>query len=84
MLLSLCLWRHDCDRRQTCARLQYPAVDIQARHVCTGAALGSAFGSVARSVGAATGYGVVEPQAYALVGVAAMLAGTCQVSFSHS
>ena len=44
-----------------------------------GAALGSAFGSVAQNVGAVTGIGVVEPQAYALVGVAAMLAGTCQV-----
>ena len=47
--------------------------------VYAGAALGSAFGSVAQQVGALTGYGVVEPQAYALVGVAAMLAGTCQV-----
>ena len=44
-----------------------------------GAALGSSFGSVAQRVGAATGYSVVQPQAYALVGVAALLAGTCQV-----
>ncbi|KAK9800336.1 hypothetical protein WJX73_004667 [Symbiochloris irregularis] len=52
---------------------------LYAPSIFTGAALGSSFGSVAQRVGAATGYSVVQPQAYALVGVAALLAGTCQV-----
>ena len=44
----------------------------------TGAALGSAFGGIAGVVLHPLGT-VAPPQAYALCGVAAMLAATCQV-----
>ena len=41
--------------------------------------MGLGFGEVAASVSSSVGLDAVYPQAYALVGVAAMLAGTCQV-----
>lgn len=44
-----------------------------------GAALGSGFGGVAGMVLSQSGYGVTAPAAYALVGVAGMLAANCQV-----
>lgn len=45
----------------------------------TGAALGLGFGEVAAMVSSSVGLDSIYPQAYTLVGVAAMLAGTCQV-----
>ncbi len=47
-----------------------------------GAALGSAFGGIAELVGTPLGLQVTAPQAYALVGVAGMLAALCQVPCS--
>ena len=47
--------------------------------VCAGAALGSAFGGIASALCTPLGFHVTEPQAYALVGVAGMLAALCQV-----
>jgi hypothetical protein len=44
-----------------------------------GAALGSAFGGLAAVACTPLGLAVTVPQAYALVGVAGMLASTCQV-----
>lgn len=46
-----------------------------------GAALGSAFGGIAALVGTPLGLQVTQPQAYALVGVAGMLAALCQVTW---
>jgi len=45
----------------------------------SGVALGSAFGSIAQAAVAPIGLAVAAPAAYALVGVAAMLAANCQV-----
>jgi H+/Cl- antiporter ClcA len=45
----------------------------------TGVALGSAFGGIAQAAFVPTGLSVAAPAAYALVGVAAMLAANCQV-----
>ena len=44
-----------------------------------GAALGSAFGGIAQATFGPTGLAVAAPAAYALVGVAGMLAANCQV-----
>ncbi|CAL8467610.1 g7148 [Coccomyxa elongata] len=52
---------------------------IYAPSIFMGAALGSAFGGIAALVGTPLGLQVTEPQAYALVGVAGMLAALCQV-----
>lgn len=46
---------------------------------CAGAALGSAFGGIAQAAFLPTGLSVAAPAAYALVGVAGMLAANCQV-----
>ena len=48
-------------------------------HGDAGAALGSAFGGIAQATFAPTGLAVAAPAAYALVGVAGMLAANCQV-----
>ncbi|BDA42741.1 probable H(+)/Cl(-) exchange transporter ClcA [Coccomyxa sp. Obi] len=52
---------------------------IYAPSIFMGAALGSAFGGIAALVGTPLGLQVTAPQAYALVGVAGMLAALCQV-----
>lgn len=44
-----------------------------------GAALGSGFGGIAQATVGQTGLSVAAPAAYALVGVAGMLAANCQV-----
>ena len=44
-----------------------------------GAALGSAFGGIAQAALLPSGLSVAAPAAYALVGVAGMLAANCQV-----
>ncbi len=46
---------------------------------CAGAALGSSFGGLAHFLLMPLGISVTDPQAYALVGAAAMLAASCQV-----
>ena len=48
-------------------------------HYDAGAALGSAFGGIAQVTLGPTGLAVAAPAAYALVGVAGMLAANCQV-----
>lgn len=48
-------------------------------HICAGAALGSAFGGIAQAALLPSGLSVAAPAAYALVGVAGMLAANCQV-----
>lgn len=45
----------------------------------SGAALGAAFGGIAQVLVGTTGFGVAAPAAYALVGIAGMLAANCQV-----
>lgn len=52
---------------------------IYAPSIFIGAALGSAFGLFVHNVGDSTGLILSAPQAYALVGVAAMLASNCGV-----
>ncbi|EIE24595.1 Clc chloride channel [Coccomyxa subellipsoidea C-169] len=52
---------------------------VYAPSIFMGAALGSAFGGIAAVVGTPLGLTVTAPQAYALVGVAGMLAALCQV-----
>ncbi|KAK9909773.1 hypothetical protein WJX75_007259 [Coccomyxa subellipsoidea] len=52
---------------------------VYAPSIFMGAALGSAFGGIAAVVGTPLGLVVTAPQAYALVGVAGMLAALCQV-----
>jgi H+/Cl- antiporter ClcA len=52
---------------------------IYAPSIFIGAALGSAFGLFVHTVGDSTGLILSAPQAYALVGVAAMLASNCGV-----
>jgi hypothetical protein len=58
--------------------------DYQCFGIGAGAALGSAFGSLAKIVCLPLGLAVTQPQAYALVGVAAMLAANCQVSLCYT
>jgi len=52
---------------------------LYAPSIFIGAALGSAFGLVAHAIGDPSGVLLSAPQAYALVGVAAMLASNCAV-----
>jgi len=52
---------------------------LYAPSIFIGAALGSAFGLVAHAIGDPAGILLSAPQAYALVGVAAMLASNCGV-----
>ncbi|KAK9816460.1 hypothetical protein WJX72_000588 [[Myrmecia] bisecta] len=52
---------------------------IYAPSIFMGATLGSAFGGIAQLIGTPLGLDVTQPQAYALVGVAGMLAANCRV-----
>ncbi|EFN59895.1 hypothetical protein CHLNCDRAFT_56435 [Chlorella variabilis] len=52
---------------------------LYAPSIFIGAALGTAFGLLAHAVGDPIGLPLSAPQAYALVGVAALLASNCQV-----
>ena len=59
--------------------MDMPSILIVTHDAIAGAALGSSFGGLAHFLLMPLGISVTDPQAYALVGSAAMLAASCQV-----